>query len=125
MRLRRKRKQRGTRSIAIGVSDRERVWAISVDGTDPLVIGSVDSTAARLIVDAGSTLELPDRALRWGFVWNAGDRPIQSRTIPFDEFREIHSGDTSQTGDTMHLMAIACKELEQEAGKSPEQTPTE
>ena len=68
MRLRRKRKQRGPRSVAIGVSDRESVWAISVDGADPLVIGGIDDETARLVVNAGNTLELSDRALRWGFV---------------------------------------------------------
>lgn len=114
MRLSRKRKQRGPRSIVIGVSDRERVWAISVDGAEPLVIGSVDSSPARLVADAMNTMELPDRALRWGLVWNAGHRPVQSHTIPFDEFREIHSGDTAKPGDSGHLMAVACQKLEQE-----------
>ena len=118
MRLRRKRKPRGTRSIVIGVSDRERVWAISVNGADPLVIGSIDEATTRLIVDAGNTLELPDRALRWGFVWNAGDRPIQSRTIPFDDFRELHSGDTAKFADSTHLMTVALQTLEQEAEQS-------
>ena len=44
---------------------------------------------------------------------------MQSRTIPFGEFREIHSGETSKTGDSLHLMAVACKKLEEESGKSP------
>ena len=113
MRLRRRRRKRGARSIVIGVSDRERVWAISVDGADPLVIGGIDISASRLITYAANTLELSDRALRWGFVWNAGDQPIQSYTIPPDEFREIHSGETAKTGDSLHLMAVACQKLEE------------
>lgn len=113
MRLRRKRRKRGARSIVIGVSDRERVWAISVDGAEPLVIGGIDDSASRLICNAANTLDLSDRALRWGFIWDAGDRPIQSRTIPPDEFREIHSDETAKTGDSLHLMAVACQKLEE------------
>ncbi|MYB10184.1 MAG: hypothetical protein F4Y28_09435 [Acidimicrobiia bacterium] len=96
------------------MSDRERVWAISVDGAEPLVIGGVDSSPARLLADAMNTMELSDRALRRGFVWNAGARPVQSRTIPVDDFRQIHSGDTAKPGDSGHLMAVACQKLEQE-----------
>ena len=116
MLLRRKRGRSGTRSVAIGVSDRDRVWAISVDDADPLVIGGIDDAVSRLVVDAANTLELPSWALRMGFVWNAGNRPMQSRTIPPNEFREIHSGETAKTGDSLHLMGVACQKLEEARG---------
>lgn len=114
----RRRRARPLRHAAFGVSDSQRVWAVSVNGADPLVIGGIDDSAARLVCNAANTLELSDRALRWGFVWDLGDRPIQSRTIPPAEFREVHSGETAHPGDSAHLMAVACKQLAEE-GESP------
>ena len=103
------KRRRKTRHIAIGVCDEQRVWAVSVDGAEPLVIGTVDDPIAVLVCAAGNTLELSDRRLRAGKVWGLGPRPRQSYTIPSDRFKQIVSGETSEVGDSLHLMALAHK----------------
>ena len=115
MPLRLRRRARRARHVAIGVDGPERVWAISVDGADPLVIGGTDDTVAALVCAAANTLELSDRKLRAGLVWGAGPYLRQSYTLPPGEFREVISGETSKTGDSLHLMALARREREQAA----------
>ena len=99
--------RRKPRHVAIGVCDEQRVWAISVDGADPLVIGTTDDPVGLLVCAAANTLELPTWKLRAGIVWGLGPRPRQSHTIPLDGFEQIVSGETSKPGDSLHLMALA------------------